>query len=61
MLVDTNFEKLKEVKKELEKYHTKILIFDLDVSDEKNVYRIVDEASYISGQNIQIDGCRKKQ
>ena len=52
VLVDINGENLDKLKKELSAYTDKVLAFVCDVSDE---------ASYISAQNIQIDGCRKKQ
>ena len=52
VLVDINGEKLDLLKTELAEYGDKMLTFACDVSDA---------ASYISGQNIQIDGCRKKQ
>lgn len=42
-LVDINYEKLVEVKKELEKYGNEVLIYKCDVSDEAGVKEVVDD------------------
>lgn len=47
---DINTDELLRLKSELEEYTKDFLCLECDIRDE---------ASYISGQNIQIDGCRK--
>ncbi len=44
VLVDINFEKLESVKKEIEEYTKKVLIFKCDVSNVENVNAVVAEA-----------------
>lgn len=53
VLVDINAEKLKSVKKEIEEYTKDVIIFECDISDEKRVYEVVEEAENIFG-NIDI-------
>ena len=43
-LADINFEKLREVKEELSEFTDDVMIFSCDVSDEKRVYEVCDEA-----------------
>jgi len=43
VLFDINFEKLEEVKKEIEVYTEDVLIYNCDVSDEKQVNKLVKE------------------
>ena len=45
VLVDMNYEKLKDVKKETEKLGADTLIYQCDVSDEENVNSVVKSAS----------------
>lgn len=49
VLFDTNYDKLKSVKKEIEEYTKDVLIFKCDVSDEKKVYEFVKEAEKVFG------------
>ncbi len=42
-LVDINFEKLKEVKKELEQYGNEVLIYECDVSNEQRVNEVCED------------------
>ena len=44
VLVDINYEKLESVKKEIEEYTDKVLIFKCDVSNVENVNEVVAEA-----------------
>lgn len=44
VLADVDYAKLEEVKKELERYTSDVLIFKCDVSDEPTVQHVVDEA-----------------
>ena len=53
ILFDVNYEKLTEVKKELEEYQTEVLIYECDVSDEQLVYRLIEDATGKIG-NIDI-------
>lgn len=50
VLLDINYEKLEDVKKEIEEYTDKVLIFKCDVSDVKNVNSVVAEAEKIFGK-----------
>ena len=50
ILFDVNYEKLIEVKKELEEYTKDVLIFDCDVSDEQKVYEYVSEGEKTFGK-----------
>ena len=44
VLFDVNYEKLLQVKKEIEEYTNDVLIYNCDVSDEQRVYSLVKEA-----------------
>lgn len=43
-ICDVNYEKLQQVKKEIEEYTKDVLIYDCDVSDEQKVYSMVKDA-----------------
>lgn len=44
ILLDVNFEKLEEVKKEIAEYNNDVLIYKCDVADEKSVNEVVTDA-----------------
>ena len=50
VLLDINYEKLEGVKKEIEEYTDKVLIFKCDVSDVENVKSVVAEAEKTFGK-----------
>lgn len=50
VLLDINYEKLESVKKEIEEYTDKVLIFKCDVSDVENVKSVVAEAEKTFGK-----------
>lgn len=50
VLLDMNYEKLKEVKNELSGYTNDVLIYECDVSDEEKVYSLVKEAKSVFGK-----------
>ena len=47
VLLDIDFEKLENVKKELEQYTTDVKIFKCDVSDEKRVFEIAEQVGKV--------------
>jgi len=50
VLLDINYEKLESVKKEIEEYTDKVLIFKCDVSNVENVNSVVAEAEKVFGK-----------
>lgn len=50
VIADIDEEKLESVKKEIEKYTKNVIIFKCDVSDEKKVYAMVEEAEKVFGK-----------
>ena len=61
VLLDINYEKLESVKKEIEEFTDKVLIFKCDVSDAENVNSVVAEAENAFGKikETQNDGKEK--
>lgn len=50
VIADIDEEKLESVKKETEKYTKNVIVFKCDVSDEKKVYAMVEEAEKVFGK-----------
>lgn len=50
VIADIDEEKLESVKKEAEKYTKNVIVFKCDVSDEKKVYAMVEEAEKVFGK-----------
>lgn len=50
VIADIDEEKLESVKKEMEEYTKNVIVFKCDVSDEKKVYAMVEEAEKVFGK-----------